>query len=73
VFKQLTGLGKRRELRLLQAPFTLHAHVLAAIRARGRARARGTARRMIAKMNALLDPSVIEALYEPRRPASRST
>jgi polyphosphate kinase len=65
VFKQLTGLGKARELKhIWQAPFTLHANIVTHIHAEtGHARA-GKKARIIAKMNALLEPEVIHALYE---------
>jgi len=65
VFKQLTGLGKAHELRhLWQAPFTLHANMLAAIRAETEAAREGQPARIIAKMNSLLEAEIIEALYE---------
>ncbi len=65
VFRRLTGLGQRGALRALaQAPFTLHETVLASIR-REIAHARaGRKARIAAKVNALLEPTVIEALYE---------
>jgi len=65
VFKQLTGLGKASKLNhILLAPFTLHAAILAAIRAEADNARAGKRVRIIAKMNALLDPEIIEALYE---------
>ncbi|GMV54694.1 MAG: polyphosphate kinase [Betaproteobacteria bacterium] len=65
VFKQLTGLGKVRALRhLWQAPFTLHANMLTAIRAETDIARAGGKSRIIAKMNSLLEPEIIEALYE---------
>jgi polyphosphate kinase len=65
LFKQLTGLGRARELRhLWQAPFTFHDNLLAAIRAEAAAAQEGGCARIIAKMNALVEPQVIEALYE---------
>ncbi|MDR2365222.1 MAG: polyphosphate kinase 1 [Zoogloeaceae bacterium] len=65
VFKQLTGLGKARTLRhLWQAPFTLHANVVAAIRAETELARQGKKARVIAKMNALLEPETINALYD---------
>ena len=65
VFKQLTGLGKAGALHhLWQAPFTLHANVIAAIKNETRNAKAGKPARIIAKMNALLEPTVIEALYE---------
>jgi polyphosphate kinase len=65
VFRRLTGVGQAGPLRaLLQAPFTLHETVLASIR-RETANARAGRRGYIAaKVNALLEPMVIEALYE---------
>lgn len=65
VFKQITGLGKHRALNhLLQAPFTLHASMLAMIRAETDAARAGRKAQIIAKMNALLEPEIIEALYD---------
>ena len=65
VFKQLTGLGKAGRLNhLLLAPFTLHGALLAAIRAEAANARAGKRVRIIAKMNALLDPEIIEALYD---------
>ncbi len=65
VFKQLTGLGKATSLHhLWQAPFTLHANIVAAIRNETALAKAGKPARIIAKMNALLEGAVIEALYE---------
>jgi polyphosphate kinase len=65
VFKQLTGLGKASKLHhLLLAPFTLHDAMLAAIRNEAANARAGKRVRIIAKMNALLEPEIIEALYE---------
>ena len=65
VFKQLTGLGTATELRhLWQAPFTLQPNVVAAIRREAEIAREGRRARVIAKMNALLEPETIEALYE---------
>ncbi|HZZ95326.1 MAG TPA: polyphosphate kinase 1 [Usitatibacter sp.] len=65
VFQQLTGLGKVSTLRhVWQSPFTMHQKVIGAIEAEARmARAKKPAR-IIAKMNALLEPQTIEALYK---------
>jgi polyphosphate kinase len=64
VFKQLTGLGKARSLRhLWQAPFTLQANIVAAIQAEAEHARAGKKARIIAKMNALLEPETIAALY----------
>lgn len=65
VFKQLTGLGKANALtHLWQAPFSLHANMLAAIHAETAAARDHQPARIIAKMNSLLEPKIIEALYE---------
>ncbi len=65
VFKQLTGLGKASALHhLLQAPFTMHTGMLALIRAETEAARAGRKALIIAKMNAILEQEVIEALYE---------
>jgi len=65
VFKQLTGLGKAGQLKhLWQAPFTLHDNMIAAIRAETAAARAGGKGQITAKMNSLLEPEVIEALYE---------
>lgn len=64
IFKQLTGLGKAVELKhLWQAPFTLHDNMLAAIKAETEIAKAGRKAQIIAKMNALLEPQIIEALY----------
>ena len=65
VFLQLTGLGKAGDLSYLwQAPFSLHAQLLAAIRRETAHAQQGRAARIVAKMNALVEPQVIQALYE---------
>lgn len=65
VFAQLTGLGARRELKLLlQSPFTLHESVLSLIRAEANAAKQGLPARIMAKMNSLLEPIVIDELYK---------
>jgi polyphosphate kinase len=68
VFQQLSGLGQVVELkRLLLSPFTLHASVMAKIeREIGHARA-GRPARIVARMNALNEPSVVELLYRASR------
>ena len=64
VFQQLTGLGKATKLRhVWQAPFTLHPRVLEAIENETRNARAGKPAAIAAKMNALLEPAVIEALY----------
>jgi polyphosphate kinase len=65
VFRRLTGTGKGVALRcLLQAPFTLAEHVLSAIKREADAARAGRRAYIAAKVNALLEPSVIEALYQ---------
>ena len=65
VFQQLTGLGKVSKLKhMWQAPFTLHQSVLDAIENETRIARSGRPARIVAKMNALLEPQVIEALYK---------
>ena len=64
VFMQLTGLGKASKLKhLWQAPFTLHQRMLKAIQNEARNAAAGRKGRIIARMNALLEPEIIAALY----------
>ncbi len=64
VFKQLTGLGRARRLKhVWQAPFTLHKRVITAIRNEARIAAEGRPARVVAKMNALLEPAIIDELY----------
>ena len=65
VFMQLTGLGKALKLKhLLQAPFTLHQRTLKAIQTEAKNAREGKKSRIIAKMNALLEPEIIAALYD---------
>ena len=65
VFKQLTGLGRAQALKhLWQAPFTLHANTIAAIHYEAEAARHGRRSRIIAKMNSLLEPELINALYD---------
>jgi polyphosphate kinase len=62
---QLTGLGKASKLRhLWQSPFSLHTSVPAAIRNETRLAKDGERGHIIAKMNSLLEPETITALYE---------
>ena len=65
VFKQLTGLGKARTLRhLWQAPFTLQPNVVAGIQGEAEIARAGGKARIVAKMNSLVEPEVINAMYE---------
>ena len=64
VFAQLTGLGKATKLRhLWQSPFSLHQRLIKAIQRETEIAQSGKKARIIAKMNALLDPDIIRALY----------
>jgi polyphosphate kinase len=65
LFVQLTGLGKASKLRhLWQSPFTLHQKLIKAINTEAEHARAGRKAHIIAKMNALLDPEIIQALYE---------
>ncbi|GAA5231884.1 polyphosphate kinase 1 [Verticiella sediminum] len=65
VFSQLTGLGERRQLKaLLQSPFSLHDTMVAMIRAEAQQARAGKRARIMAKMNSLLEPRIIEELYQ---------
>ena len=65
VFVQLTGLGKAGKLHhLWQSPFTLHSQVLHAIHNETKLAKAGKPAHIIAKMNSLLEPETIMALYE---------
>jgi polyphosphate kinase len=69
IFMQLTSLTRTPKLRLLlQSPFTLHERLLEMIREQA---ARGAKGRIAARMNALTEPGVIEALYEASRAGVR--
>jgi len=68
VFRRLTGLGQAGALRVLeQSPFTLHEMVLASIRREARNARAGRKAYIAAKVNALLEPTVIDALYDASR------
>ncbi len=65
LFMQLTSLGKASKLNhLWQSPFTLHSKILESIRNEIELAKAGKPARVIAKMNALLEPETINALYE---------
>jgi polyphosphate kinase len=65
VFIQLTGLGRASRLRrLLQAPFTMHSGTLERIARESEHARAGRPARIMAKMNSLLEPDTIRALYE---------
>ena len=65
VFQQLTGIGGELPLNdLWQSPFTLHPKLIEAIRNEAQNARAGKKARIVAKMNALLEPTVIGELYE---------
>ena len=65
LFMQLTGLGRGLGLsKILQSPFTLHEGMLERIRREAEHARVGHKAEIRAKMNALIEPRVIEALYE---------
>lgn len=64
VFVQLTGLGKLRKLKkILQSPFELHRALLALVENEARNAREGQPARIVAKMNSLTEPSIIQTLY----------
>lgn len=65
LFAQLTGLGKASKLRhMWQSPFTLHRELLKAIRKEAATARDGGRAAIRAKMNALIEPQIIHALYD---------
>lgn len=64
VFMEITGLGQANKLRkVYQSPFTLHKMVMQNIERETQNAQAGKNARIIAKMNSLIEPQVIEALY----------
>ena len=64
IFLQLTSLGKVTRLkRLLQSPFTLNKALLTFIDNEAQNARNGKSARITAKMNALIEPGIIRALY----------
>jgi polyphosphate kinase len=65
VFQQLASLGKTRPLRhLLQAPFTLHKQMMRCVARVAEAARAGHPARIVAKVNALTDVPLINALIQ---------
>lgn len=65
VFLQLTGLGKATKLKKLwQSPFTLHKGLIEMISQEAENAKKGQPARIIAKINSLVEPGIIQALYE---------
>ena len=68
VFRQLTTMGRAGRLKkMLQSPFTLHSTMLSHIETEIANARNGLPARVIAKMNALVEPGVIQALYRASR------
>lgn len=64
VFNQLTSLGKVTKLeKLLQSPFTLHDGLLKMIHREMDNAQQGKPARIITKINALIEPQIIQTLY----------
>jgi polyphosphate kinase len=68
VFQLLTGTAGSIALHhLWQSPFTMHSKLVEHIRAESRNARAGKPARIIAKMNALLEPTIIDELYKASR------
>src|SRR5271155_3033283 len=68
IFLQLTGLTRVPKLRkLLHAPFSLHQAIVAKIQREAEHARAGKTARIIAKLNALTEPTIIQALYKASR------
>jgi len=68
IFLQLTGLTRVPQLRkLLHAPFTLHHAMIEKIMRETQHALAGKPARIIAKLNALTEPTIIQALYRASR------
>lgn len=65
LFRQLTSLGRDTKLaKLLQSPFSLHTELLRRIAREAEHARQGKPARIVAKINALVEPQLIQALYE---------
>ncbi|MDA8421460.1 MAG: polyphosphate kinase 1 [Pseudomonadota bacterium] len=65
LFRQLTGLGRVPKLStLLQSPFVLHLELLHRIGREAELARKGLPARIVAKLNALTEPRIIQALYD---------
>jgi polyphosphate kinase len=64
LFQQLTGLGRITRLKkLLQSPFTLHKRMVELIEREAELAASGRPARVLARMNSLVEPKIIQAMY----------
>jgi polyphosphate kinase len=65
IFQQLTGMGRATKLKkILQSPFTLHKTLLKLITHEAHNASEGQPAHIMAKMNALTEPEIIQALYQ---------
>jgi polyphosphate kinase len=65
IFQELTGMGKMAKLKkLLHAPFTLHAQLMAAIENETHLAQAGKPAHIIIKVNALTEKNLMQALYK---------
>lgn len=65
LFLEITGLGQASDLnKLYQSPFTLYAMLMERIQHETEQAKAGKKAKIIAKMNSLIEPSIIEALYQ---------
>jgi polyphosphate kinase len=72
IFMQLTSLGSATKLKqILQSPFTLHKGMLQCIQRETENAAAGKPARIIAKMNSLIEPEIIRALYKASQAGAR--
>ncbi len=64
LFQQLTGLGRITRLKkLLQSPFTLHRRMVELIEREAENASAGRPARVLARMNSLVEPKIIQAMY----------
>ena len=64
LFQQLTSMSRGDRLgKILQAPFTLHQSMISAVDREAELARQGRPARIIAKMNSLVEPQIIKALY----------
>lgn len=64
VFMEITGLGQPNRLhKIAQSPFTLHKMLLESIAREAKAAKAGKTARIMAKMNSLVEPRMVQALY----------
>jgi len=72
LFHMLTSLGRVPKLgKLMQSPFTLHDTLLKKIAREAEQARAGKPARIVAKMNALVEPQIIQALYDASRAGVR--